>query len=102
MTFNQPPVQYKTESLKDEWKKFCRKLYASVLEIEKVAEQEFMQARKNDIIYTERRKKIQQCEKYKKLITESAEKKQFTLDDQDMEIILEKGFDYYFKFYQRI
>lgn len=86
-------------TISEAWKAHCKKLYARVLEIEKQAESDYLKHIKNEVPYAQRRQKLKQCDKYKKLIKESAENKTWNLDGDDAEIILEKGFDYYFNYY---
>jgi hypothetical protein len=96
-TFKPKYVDEKLD-IKLQWKIFCRKLYARVLETERQEEQNYIKHIKNEVPYQERVKRLKQCEKYKKIIQKSANKTGFNIQDGDSEIILDKGFEYYFKY----
>lgn len=95
------PVKYKDESLdiKENWKIFCRKLYSNVLKLEQETIKKDAQMRNAGQTFSQRRpfkEKLKRCERYKKIIKDSASKKEFVLQHGDDEIILNKGWDYYF------
>lgn len=92
-------------NIKEQWKIHCRWLYQRVLDIKKQAEINYMELRKNGKEFSERKillNKIKKCEEYKKKINESAKSKEFNLTDENVCVILSKGFDYYFKIYETI
>lgn len=99
-----PPIKFKDPELdiREQWKKFARYLYSNVLKIEKNTEREFINSRKIGIPFIERKSlanKILKCEETKKKLEQSVKKRPYDLCEEDYEIINEKGFEYFFKYY---
>ena len=96
-------IKYKDNKIdaKIQWGLFCQQLLKNVDKIEKETEHKFLDNRKNGGRFEERKllkQKLERCDKYKQRIKESAKNKQFVFKDGDPEIILDKGWNYYFKF----
>ena len=99
-----PPIKFKDPELdiKEQWKKFARYLYSNVLKIEKNTEKEFINSRKIGKPFIERKSlanKILKCEETKKKLEQSVKNRPFELYADDWETIHEKGFEYFFKYY---
>lgn len=98
-----PVVNKSTElDIKEQWKIFCRNLYKTLLKMELKAEKEFIQSRKIGIPFSERKilvKKLLWCKVEKSNIEESVKDRPFVLDSIDYEIIMDKGYEYWFRWY---
>lgn len=100
----QPQVKFKDPELdiKEQWKKFARYLYSNVLKIQIKTEKEFVLSRKVGKPFIERKvlaSKLLKCEDTKKKLEQSVKKRPFDLFAEDWETIHEKGFEYWFKYY---
>lgn len=100
MENNKPKYVDDKINIKEQWKLYCfNKLYPRVMEIEQQEIKNYNKYIQNDVLYSERTKRLKMCEKFKEKIKKSALEKEFYLDGYDVEIILDRGMDYYFKFY---
>ena len=100
----QPLIKHKDPELdiKEHWKLFARYLYSNVLQLEKNTEKEFINSRKMGKSFTERKSlasKLIKCEETKKKLEQSVKNRKFELFEEDWETIHEKGFEYFFRYY---
>lgn len=87
--------------IKEEWKIFCRTLYANVLRVEKGIDTQLEQSFRMNKPFSDRQRllnKIKFCSEYKQKIIDSVANREFELQDGDVEIIESKGYTYYFKY----
>lgn len=99
---NKEPLPAET-GIKKEWKDFCVELFNNVEKIEKETHIKITQNRNTGQPYEERkmlREKLLKCSEYRNKINNSIKNKNFT--NIDYNIINEKGYNYYFKFYEII
>lgn len=88
-------------NMRQVWQNFCLKLLSNIDKIEATTIREDAQARNAGLTFSERKQhkdKLKQCTKYREIIKSSAKGKLLELQDGDDEIILEKGWDYYFNY----
>lgn len=88
-------------TIKEEWKIFCRELYANLLRMERKSEIELEESFRLDKPYADRKRilfKIRMCDDYKQKIIESVKEREFVIKDGDVEIIEKFGYRYYFRY----
>jgi len=97
----QPIVKTAGMSISTAWQEFCVKLLGDIDRIESETIKQDAMARSAGRTFSERKiykEKLQQCKKYREIVKRSVHKKNFNIQDGDDEIILEKGYEYYFKY----
>lgn len=99
-----PPVKIidKQYDIKEQWKIFCRTLYANCLQMEKKAEKDFVGSRKAGLPFVERKKiadKISWCKKRQQALVKSVKDREFILEEEDYDIINARGFKTWFRIY---
>ncbi len=88
-------------NIRKAWGNFCLKLLLNVDKIETTTFREDAQARNAGQTFSERKSykdKLKQCTRYRDMIKKSAKEKTLVLQDGDEEIILDRGWDYYFSY----
>jgi len=84
---------------------FCDTLYKNIDVMEQKCYEEYKRCIKYDKPFSGRlslQKKLSLCKEYRKKITESSQKKQFNLDDDDFEYIIKNGYQQYFRVFETL